>query len=351
MSKPKNQAAWLMQAGSPLEVRDAPLPKAGPGELVIKNAAIAINPLDCHMQESGAFIQQWPAIFGCDVAGEVYEIGKEMEKFKKGDRVIGHAINLTSGRPKDGAFALYTVIRADKAAILPDDIPFTDGVVVPFALEAAVCALFLKEPDIAIPGVFTPALGLPYPSLHDVPLSDKILVVYGGSSSVGSMTIQIAKAAGIYVLAISCAHNLDFIMRCGANRVFDRNDPSLPEKIIDAVRNNGGEFIGIFDAISTSETYAHDAAILVQLGGGRLACVHPPPPADSVPATVKAGMIFAVDDVVTPVWKEYVTSALKSGKLLCLPPPLIVGKGLEHIQSALEKAKAGVSATKLVVEL
>ncbi|KAJ5737041.1 Alcohol dehydrogenase superfamily zinc-type [Penicillium malachiteum] len=351
MSEPKNQAAWLIKAGSPLEVGDAPLPKAGPGELVIKNVAIAINPLDCHMQDSGVFIQQWPAIFGCDIAGEVYEIGKDVERFKKGDRVIGHAINLISGRPQDGAFALYTVIPADKAAILPDEIPFTDGVVVPFALEAAVCALCLKEPGIAMPGVSTPALGLPYPSLRDVPLLGKILVVYGGSSSVGSMTIQIAKAAGIYVLAISGAHNFDFSMRCGADRVFDRKDSSLAAKIIDTVRNNGGDFIGIFDAIATPETYANDAAILAQLTKGHLACVNPPPPADSVPATVKSGMIFAVDDVVTPVWKDYVTPALQSGKLQCLPTPLIVGKGLEHIQSALEKAKEGVSATKLVIEL
>jgi NADPH:quinone reductase-like Zn-dependent oxidoreductase len=90
MSVPKNQAAWLVKAGSPLEVREAPLPTAGPGELVIKNAAIAINPLDCHMQDSGVFVQQWPAILGCDVAGEVHEVGKDVARFKAGDRVIGY---------------------------------------------------------------------------------------------------------------------------------------------------------------------------------------------------------------------------------------------------------------------
>ncbi|KAJ9484269.1 hypothetical protein VN97_g9112 [Penicillium thymicola] len=37
--------------------------------------------------------------------------------------------------------------------------------------------------------------------------------------------------------------------------------------------------------------------------------------------------------------------------ILCFPPPLVVGKGLEHIQYALQMSKAGVSATKLVVEL
>jgi NADPH:quinone reductase-like Zn-dependent oxidoreductase len=89
MSAPKNQAAWLTKAGAPLEVGDAPMPKAGAGEIVVKNAAIAINPLDCHMQDVGVFVQQWPAVFGCEVAGEVYEVGSSVSNFKKGDRVNG----------------------------------------------------------------------------------------------------------------------------------------------------------------------------------------------------------------------------------------------------------------------
>lgn len=85
-----NQAAWLLKANTPLEVGEAPMPTAGPNELVIRNAAIAINPLDCHMQQVGVFVKQWPAIFGCDVAGEVHEVGPEVNgRFKKGDRVIG----------------------------------------------------------------------------------------------------------------------------------------------------------------------------------------------------------------------------------------------------------------------
>ena len=220
---------------------------------------------------------------------------------------------------------------------------------VPFAVEAAVCALSVKEPGIAMPGVSTPALGLPYPSLDAMPSSGKTLVVYGGSSSVGSMATQLATAAGIHVIAISGAHNFDFSKRCGAAQVFDHKDPSVVEKVIEAVGKSGSEFVGIFDAIATPETYANDLAILSKLGGGHLACVHPPPP--EVPANVKAGMIFAVNDVVTPVYKNYVTPALQAGKLQCLPPPTVVGKGLEHINEALKKSKAGVSATKLVVTL
>ncbi|OAQ60218.1 GroES-like protein [Pochonia chlamydosporia 170] len=347
MSAPNNQAAWLHQSNTALEVGDAPMPVAGVGELVIKNAAIAINPLDCHMQDSGVFIQQWPAIFGCDVAGEVYDVGPSVENFKKGDRVIGHAINLSSGRPQDGAFALYTVVPAEKAAILPDTIAFTDGVVVPFALEAAICALSLKVPGVAMPGVATPALGLPYPSLQQAPPSGKTLVVYGGSSSVGSMATQLATAAGLRVVSVAGKHNLAFSKSCGATDVFDHKDPLVANKVIEAVGQSS--FIGIFDAIATPETYSHDLVILDKLGGGQLACVHPPP-AD-VPANVTAGMIWGINDVATPVWRDYVTPALESGKLQCLPRPTIVGKGLESINEALKRSKAGVSATKLVIEL
>ncbi len=185
---------------------------------------------------------------------------------------------------------MYTVISADKAAILPDAISFTDGVVVPFALEAAVCVLSLKEPGVAMPGVATPALGLPYPSLQDpAPSSGKILVIYGGSSSVGSMTTQLAKAAGIHIISIAGAHNFDFSKRCGAAEVLDHKDPSLVNKVVEIVTKAGQEkFVGIFDAISAEETYAHDLAILAKLGGGHLACVHPPPPPADVPANVKA---------------------------------------------------------------
>jgi hypothetical protein len=62
-------------------------------------------------------------------------------------------------------------------------------------------------------------------------------------------------------------------------------------------------------------------------------------------------MIFAVNDVVAPVFRDIVTTALEIGQLKCLPPPTVVGKGLEYIDKALKMSKAGVSATKLVVEL
>jgi NADPH:quinone reductase-like Zn-dependent oxidoreductase len=198
-----------------------------------------------------------------------------------------------------------------------------------------------------MPNVLTPALSLPYPSLEPPTSTGKTLVVWGGSSSVGSMATQIATAAGIKVIAVSGAQNLGFSKHCGAAEVFDHKDASVVEKIVAAIGTS--EFAGIFDAVSIPETYTPALAILAKLGGGHLACVHPPPA--EVPENVKSGMIFAVNDIATPIWRDYVTPALEAGKIQCLPPPEIVGKGLEHINEALKKSKAGVSATKLVVEL
>lgn len=202
-----------------------------------------------------------------------------------------------------------------------------------------------------MPGVSTPALNLPYPNLQTPAQSaGKTLVVYGASSSAGSMTTQMAAAAGVNVIAIAGAHNHGMVKHCGAAQVFDHKDSVVVDKVIDAVKASPFDFVGIFDAISTPETCARDLAILEKLGGGHLACVHPPP-TDNVPSNVQTGMIFAVNDVATPVFQDFVTPALQSGLLKCLPPPTIVGKGLEHVNDALKKVKAGVSATKLVVEL
>jgi threonine dehydrogenase-like Zn-dependent dehydrogenase len=165
------------------------------------------------------------------------------------------------------------------------------------------------------------------------------------------MTTQLATQAGIRVICLASERNFDLSKSCGAVEVFDYHDPSSINKVVESVKAQGtGGFVGIFDAVSTPETYKNGLDILSQLGGGWLACVHPPP-SEGVPENVKAGMIFAVDDVAAPVWRDYVTAALQAGKLKCLPPPLVVGKGLESIQKGLEKCKAGVSATKLVVEL
>lgn len=269
-----------------------------------------------------------------------------------------HAIALWSGRPQDGAFQLYTVLSVNKAARLPLSIPFTDGVVLPLALETAMCALHFDRrnplPEF-LPGVFTPALALPYPSLKDAvkPSAGKTIVVYGGSSSVGSVTTQLAAASGLHVITIVGAKNFALSEESGAAECIDHRDTSLVDRIVEAVRNSGGEFVGIVDAISIPDTIKTDLKILQRLGGGHLALTHPHMGEEVVPDNVEIGMMWpgGINEITDPMWRTYAGAALNFGKIKCLPPPTVIGKGLEYIQEALSFSKQGVSGTKLVVEL
>lgn len=88
-----NQAAWLEEKQQyPFKIGPADVPKAGPDQLVIKNHALAINPVDWKIQSYGFLVEKFPMILGCDVAGEVYEVGSNVKDFKVGDRVTGYVI-------------------------------------------------------------------------------------------------------------------------------------------------------------------------------------------------------------------------------------------------------------------
>lgn len=64
------------------------MPKAGVGQIVIRNKAIAVNPVDWKVQDYGGFfVKQWPMVLGTDVAGEVTEVGEGVEGFEVGDRI------------------------------------------------------------------------------------------------------------------------------------------------------------------------------------------------------------------------------------------------------------------------
>lgn len=51
------------------------------------------------------------------------------------------------------------------------------------------------------------------------------------------------------------------------------------------------------------------------------------------------------------IWDEWLSVALANGSMTCKPEPIIVGKGLESVQAALDLQAQGVSAKKLVIDL
>jgi NADPH:quinone reductase-like Zn-dependent oxidoreductase len=85
-----NQAAWIKEGKAPVEVGPAPYPKPSSGEIIVKNAYVAINPVDWKIQvyDPPGFGLKYPEILGRDLAGEVVEIGADVKRIKVGDRVI-----------------------------------------------------------------------------------------------------------------------------------------------------------------------------------------------------------------------------------------------------------------------
>ncbi|KAH7065977.1 chaperonin 10-like protein [Paraphoma chrysanthemicola] len=338
-----NNAAWITEPkGRPLQVKEAPMPKAAKGEVVIKNHAVAVNPVDWKIQDYGIFLQKYPNILGTDVAGEVYEVGEGVTHVKKGDRVLAHAFSLVSNDPGHGGFQSYTAANALVVAKIPSSLGFNDAAVLPLAISTAAACLFKKE-----------TLALPLPSSDAKPSSTgKSVLIWGGSSSIGAVAIQLAVGAGVKVISVASKHNLEKLKDLGASEAFDYKSSTVADDIISALE--GTDFAGVCDAIGTPDAAAAWAPVYKKLGG-RYGSVMPS--AQGLPDGIEGGSVFAptvaladkyVGDVV---WAKWVPEALESGKLKAVPPPIVIEGGLEKVQDGLDAQKKGVSFGKIVVAL
>jgi len=192
-------------------------------------------------------------------------------------------------------------------------------------------------------------MGLEYPTLTPTQ-SGKTLVVYGASSSVGALAIQLAVASGVYVIAIASKHNHEFCRSLGASETLDYKDSSIVDDIVKAVKaSEPRNFIGVYDTISNADSYKITVPVVEKCGPSNLAVTLPGP--EKKGDGVKVGNVFGINEVTHPVWKDYLPQALQQGKLKCVPEPLVIGKGLESLQKGCDKNKEGVSAKKVVIEL
>ncbi|EKG16023.1 Alcohol dehydrogenase superfamily zinc-containing [Macrophomina phaseolina MS6] len=339
-----NRAAWITAVrAKPLKVDSAPYPKAGPGEVVIKNSVVAINHVDWKIQDFGFLLEQYPNVLGADVAGVVEEVGPGVTLLKKGDRIAAMGHGLQTQNPAHGGFQHYTAVLESIATPIPHSMNFEDGVVLPIAVSTAAGGLYHKD-----------KLALPLPS-HEPTPSGKTILVWGGSSAVGSMAIQLAVASGVRVVATASSHNHKLVGYLGANAAVDYKSPNAVNEILLALQEVGGEFAGVYDAISEGDSFDNVGAVVRKLGGAKVVNVLPP---HSPPEGFQPSVVFATDvlreenkGVLEAVWAKFLPGALTSHQLKAFPEPSIIGEGLEAVQEGLEKLKAGVSAKKLVVKL
>ncbi|EPS41788.1 hypothetical protein H072_4269 [Dactylellina haptotyla CBS 200.50] len=340
-----NKAAWLKAANErPLVIEDAPMPNIGPREVMIRNRAVAINPVNWAIQAKAIFPVTYPFIGGNDAAGEIVQVGSEVNNFKVGDRVIAAcwADGTTEGR-SNSAFQLFFSADAKAIVKLPNHISYAEGSVFPLAMATAASALF--QPDthgLSIPQVNAKSQG-------------KVVLVWGGGSSVGACAIQLLVGAGYDVAATANGRNLSAMKDLGAKYVFDYTKETVVEDIVSTLK--GLDFGGAFCAIIGPDIL-RCGQIADQLGGYKFVSTVLPtnmPTQAGLPDGVGTcnvwGDTIFKHEAGPAVWEKWMPAALETGALKPAPPPLIFGNGLEAIQGSLDRWSEGVSYQKVVVTL
>lgn len=371
---PTNDAAWLCTTRAKLEVKSAPYTRPRDHEIVVKNHAVAINPLDWIKQASGNLIFSWlkyPFVLGEDLAGQVVEVGSKVTRFQVGDRVLGLAVGTDKDRDTaaEGAFQTYTVLLDRLAAPIPDTMTYQDGAVLPLGLSTAACGLFQQD-----------HLALQHPSATPTP-TGQTLLVWGGSTSVGSNAIQLAVAAGYDVITTASPRNFGYVTKLGATRVFDYNSLTVVDDIIAALTGKtiaGALAIGTgsaepcLDIVHASNgtkfvSMASQSVSFDNLDDGRALKWQLPPlvlqlVSSNVLLAAKArhrrvrtkfifGSTLKNNEVAKVIYEDFLPQALAERRYDAAPKPQVIGHGLDSVQAGLDTQRRGVSASKVVINL
>ncbi|KAH7014209.1 chaperonin 10-like protein [Microdochium trichocladiopsis] len=385
-----NKAAYITAAKAhPLQVSNTPNPvtlPSQPNELLIRNHAVAMNPIDWKMQAWAHIPIAYPAILGNDIAGTVVAVHPDATHgFRPGDRVLACPHGFDTKKDEHKGFQEHTVVLAELTARLPSSMSFEEAVVLPMGIATAASGFFNPE-----------LLGLRFPTLLSAGQSstdgkkeekqkqEEVLLVSGGASAVGGNTIQLAAAAGYTVLATASPKNFDAVKKLGATAVFDYNrypaaaanetpgEESNSELVTDilAAVPAGAVVVGAFDAVGKSGWHiaaefmarAVEAGIVAdrpgaEAGAGKV-FVATASPDWSTPtprnAELKAMYSLSIirSDIARKVFNEFLEPALAQGQIKAWPEPLVFGHGLEKVQGALDLLKDGeVSGQKVVVTL
>src|ERR1700737_4841056 len=195
------------------ETRAVPVP--GPGEILIKVAAAGVNRPDV-AQRSGAHppppgASDFP---GLEVAGEVVAIGAGAAKHKVGDKVM----SLVAG----GGYAQYCIAQDAQAMAGPPSLTMAEAGAIPETLMTVWHNVFER-------GALKPG---------------ETLLVHGGSSGIGTMAIQLAKAFGSKVIVtVGSKDKADACIKLGADRAINYRTEDFVAEVKDATSGAGANVI------------------------------------------------------------------------------------------------------------
>lgn len=204
------RAAYIEETGpiETIKVGELPKPAPGPGQVLVKVGASALNPIDLYMRSGVvAMPMSFPYVIGCDFAGKVEAVGPNVSGVKVGDRVWGSNQGLLG---RQGVTAEYAAV--DEIWVHPAPANYTDR-------EAAA---------VALTGI-TAHLGL---FQHGRLKEGETVYVPGGSGGVGSLVVQMAKAAGARVAtAAGSPEKLALCRKLGADLALNYKTDDVPARL------------------------------------------------------------------------------------------------------------------------
>ncbi|RDW76189.1 hypothetical protein BP5796_07010 [Coleophoma crateriformis] len=189
------------------------LPEIGPGMVLVKTAAVALNPADAKTIDYSATVG---AIGGIDFSGVVVSLGDGVKRLKIGDPVCGMVFGLNPSDSSIGAFSNYVGATEDLICRLPDSMSFEEGASLGAGVGTAGLALYQS-------------LGLPMPDKPAV--TPFYVLIYGGSTATGTLAIQLVKASGLIPLAVCSPYHFDLVKSLGAEEAFDYRSPTCGSDI------------------------------------------------------------------------------------------------------------------------
>jgi len=190
--------------GSPdvLELKDIDKPEIGDDEVLVRVHAASVNPADWHLLRGKPYIARLQLglrkpkdrVLGCDVAGQVEALGKNVTMLQPGDEVFGSPF-----MHGFGAFAECVCVSEGLLASKPATLSFEQAAAVPLAASTALQGL--RDHGRIEPG-------------------HKVLII-GASGGVGAFAVQIAKSFDAEVSGVCSTRNVDMVRSLGADHVID----------------------------------------------------------------------------------------------------------------------------------
>lgn len=181
-----------------LHLRDVPMPDLPEGRVLVRMRAASVNALDWHSTHGDPILNilgkitrsKLDPIRGADIAGVVEMVGPGVTRFKVGDEVLGGAI---------ATFAEYVRAREDRLVLKPEGMSFEEAATINVAGNTALQAV--RD--------------------HGEVKAGQRVLIYGAGGGVGTFAVQIAKALGADVTAVTGPRNLDVVRSLGADLVID----------------------------------------------------------------------------------------------------------------------------------